>query len=157
MPKKARVIKEINGAVDSTATVTLPAAQTAGNVPSKHQTDGMYVPITGPITNVRQLIRGNRNVAKGSIESFATLSDYTAYLRKLTTAERNRHAVEDARVVPIDDKERLIRRLENNWTEVAGRERSRMGESVLPARPGFTDEQKAAQEAIRRRMLGGRV
>lgn len=155
--KKNRVIKEINGAVGSPATATLPVAQTAGNVPSKHQTDGMYVPITGPITNVRQLTRGNRNVAKGSIESFGSLTDYTAYLRHLTSAELNRHAVEEARVVPIDDKDRLIRRLENNWTEVAARERSRMGENVLPPRPGFTDEQKAAQEAIRRRMLGGRA
>ena len=157
MPKKARIIKEINGAVGSPATITPPTTQIAENVSPKHQTDGMYVPITGPITNVRQLTRGNRNVAKGSIESFGNLGDYTSYLHHLTSAELNRHAVEDARVVPIDDKDRLIRRLENNWTEVAARERSRMGESVLPSRPGFTDEQKAAQEAIRRRMLGGRA
>ena len=156
-PKKARILQETNGAVSSTAPLTLPVLQSVNNPAPKHQTDGAYIPITGPITNVRQLTRGNRNVAKGSIESFGALSDYTSYLRKLTAAELHCHAVEDARVVPIDDKERLIRRLENNWTEVSARERSRNGETVIPQRSNFTEEQRVAQENLRRKMLGGRA
>jgi hypothetical protein len=102
---------------------------------------------------VRQLTRG-RNVARNSIESFETLASYTDYLRKLPPAELHRHAVEEARIVPIDDSQRLIRRLENNWTEVAARERGRLGKGLPPQKPRFTDEQLAKQEAIRRRMLG---
>jgi hypothetical protein len=100
--------QETNGAVPSVGTLSPPPSPKT--IDSKHQIDGAYIPITGPITNARQLIRG-RNVARGAIESFETLASYTAHLRKLTLAELHRHAVEDARVVPIDDSERLIRRL----------------------------------------------
>lgn len=150
---------EANGALAPQASThaALPAAATQVAAPSpKHQTDGSYTPITGPITSVRQLVRGGRSVAKGSVESFSSLDTYTTYLRKLTTAELHRHALEAANIVPIDDSSRLIRRLENNWTEISARERGRLGESSIPKRADFTQEQKEAQENLRRKMLAGR-
>ncbi|MDP3793748.1 MAG: hypothetical protein Q8R07_03275, partial [Candidatus Uhrbacteria bacterium] len=126
--------QELTGAVaspDTVANVVAATAPKAKTVKSKLQTDGAYIPFSGPITNVRQLVRG-KNVARGAIESFGTLADYTAHLKDLTLAELHCHAVEEARVTPIDDQDRLIRRLENNWTEVAARERGRQGESTVP-------------------------
>ena len=153
--------QEITGAVASTdnvadvvATVN-PKVKAPKTIKSKLQTDGAYIPFTGPITNVRQLVRG-KNVARGAIESFGTLADYTAHLRDLTLGDLHRHAIEEARVTPIDDVDRLIRRLENNWTEVAARERGRQGQSALPQRTPFTPEQLEKQAAIRRKMLGAR-
>lgn len=154
MPSQDTPTMEANGALVATAKDT---AATTASVPRKHQTDGAYVPITGPITNVRQLMRGGKSVAKGAIESFETLDDYSTHLRKLTTAALNMHAVEEARIVPIDDKDRLIRRLENNWTEVSARERGRVGNGAPPKRADFTQEQKEAQENLRRKMLRGRA
>lgn len=97
------------------------------------------------------------NVAKGSIGSFTTLASYTEHLRGMTSAELHRHAVEEAHVTPIDDRARLVRRLESNWTEVASRELFAAGKSNIPSRPAMSADQVKAQEELRRKMLGGRA
>lgn len=134
--------------------VAQDGASIAGSPPA-HQIDGSYLPITGPITSVHQLTRG-KNVSQNSVASFGTMEAYNSYLSKLTVADLHRHALVDARVVPIDDKARLIRRLEANWTAVAAREKQRAGIETVAPRVGFSTEQMEKQEAIRRRMLAGR-
>lgn len=149
---------QANGAIVGTTPSATAAAVSTDKEPTlpSRQTDGAYIPVSGPITNVRQLMRGP-NTAKGSIGSFTTLAAYVEHLNKLTAAQLYQHAVEDARVTPIDDRARLIRRLENNWTEVAARELSSQGKSPAPKRGSFTPEQVKAQEELRRKMLGGRA
>lgn len=121
----------------------------------QHQIDGSYAPISGPVTSVHQLTR-TKDVSKNSVASFDTMEAYNTYLSKLTIADLHRHALVDARVVPIDDKARLIRRLEANWTAVAAREKQRAGIETVQPRIGFSTAQMAEQEEIRRRMLAGR-
>jgi hypothetical protein len=158
--RKSRPLKETNGAVASASTSTKEAISSSAspstdNLPAR-QTDGAYVPITGPIRSVRDLMRGP-NMAKGSIGTFTTLAAYTEHLRGLTQGQLHLHAVEEARVTPIDDRDRLIRRLEKNWTEVAARELNAQGRSHIPQRQPMSAEQVKAQEELRRKMLGGRV
>lgn len=93
-----------------------------------------------------------RTVVKGSIESFGTLAAYTAHLKTLALHELHRHAREEARIVPIDDRERLIRRLETAWTTTASKFPGR-ATTVIPARVPFTKEQMAAQAAIKSHLL----
>ncbi len=158
---KAAPQQSINGAVSSTPSVKgvissppkvgCPAAPRRSPAVG-HQTHGAIIPTTGPITSVSQLINGGRNVAKGSAGSFETLAEYSTYLRGLSLHDLHRHAVEDARTVPIDDRERLIRRLETEWTATAARYPGRPG-STIPSRKPFTAEQIAAQTAIRNKLL----
>jgi hypothetical protein len=75
--------------------------------------------IRGPVTSVQQLI-GLRNAAKGSMGSFETMAAYSEYVEGLTLGDLHAHAVQ-SNVVPIDDRNRLIRRLETEWTTVASR------------------------------------
>ncbi len=131
------------------ATVAPNEARAASNGPSKHQTHGGYTPVQGPITSVDQLRRGP-NLSKGSVGSFSTLGSYSEYLHNLTLADLHKHAVERGGTVPIDDRLRLIRRLETGWSEVAARE------GILPPPPKrepFTPEQLATQAEIRRKLL----
>lgn len=139
MPSKSSAKKTASGAK--------PASSPA------HQTHGGYTPITGPISSVRQLVRGP-NVAKGSIGSFPSQESYGKYLRGLTDTELHRHAIEEAHIVAIDDRERLIRRLEGEWSAHAMREPGNPLASQVPKRAAFTDEQVAKQEAIRKQLLG---
>lgn len=83
------------------------------------QTHGMSIP-TGPIQSVGELIAG-RGTARGSVASFDTLGEYTKYLHNLSLGELHRHALEEAKIVPIDDRGRLIRRLEGEWGAFAAR------------------------------------
>lgn len=148
---------ETNGAVstiDSKAVSGVTKGK-AANTPPKdalRQTDGSYMPITGPVTNVHQLIK-SKTVAKGSPGAFATLADYGKFLRNLTTADLHRHALEEMRTTPIDDSERLIRRLEAEWTNAAHR-LAGDNQVQIPQRKAFSPEQLAKQNAIRQKMLG---
>ena len=117
---------------------------------NKHQTHGGYTPITGGITNVAQLYRKTGHVVKGSPVSFGSVDEYRDYLLTLNLSELHRHAVEQAHVVPIDDRARLIRRLENQWSETCAREGRAL---AIPKRVPFSPEQTAKQEAIRRQLL----
>jgi len=127
-----------------------PKAPPAANPPG-HQTHGGYTPPSGPVTSVRQLIR-TPNVAKGAISSYPTLEAYGAYLRKLSTIELHRHAIEEAHIVAIDDRDQLTRRLELEWSYHRGREGSVAAQAAPPHR-GFTPEQMAKQEEQRKSML----
>lgn len=108
-------------------------------------------PLTGAISSVSQLVNGGRSIAKGSSASFQTLASYTAHLRTLDLHSLRRHALEDARIVPIDDRERLIRRLEVQWTTTAARQPGRG--NAIPTRPPFTQEQHDAQNAIKNQLI----
>jgi hypothetical protein len=119
-----------------------------------HQTHGAFTPLTGPITNVSQLMNGGRNIAKGSAGSFETLGEYSTYLKGLSLHDLHRHAVEDARIVPIDDRDRLIRRLETEWTSTASRYPGRNpANNKIPQRAPFTAAQMEAQAELRRKAL----
>jgi hypothetical protein len=124
-------------------------SQASTSVKVKHQTHGAITPITGPITSVDQIYRRD-NVAKGSISSFGSLSDYSDFLHTLTMSDLHKHSVEQAKVVPIDDRNRLIRRLENQWSEVCAKE----GRAApIPKRDPFSAKQVAAQDEIKRKLL----
>lgn len=148
-------LNSTNGAVSTASTVSeivCPASPRQGrtNASMGHQTHGAITPLTGPITSVSQLVNGGRNVAKGSGGSFVTLAEYGAHLRTLDTHDLRRHAITE-RIVPIDDRERLIRRLEAQWTATATKHPGRA--AIVPVRTPFTAEQLQAQAAIREKLL----
>lgn len=158
--KKATITAQsTTGAVPTPASVKgtvktgCPAAPKRHPAVGSHQTHGAYIPLTGSITNVSQLTNGGRNVAKGSAGSFETLGEYSTYLRGLSLHDLHRHAVEDARIVPIDDRDRLIRRLETEWTSTASRYPGRNPANTIPQRKPFTREQMEAQAELRRKAL----
>lgn len=150
-------MQEANGAPaitppSSVADLTsAPKAKTAAasSFPSQ-QTHGALLP-SGPITSVSQLTRG-RSQAKGAIGSFDTVQDYGQYLNGLTLGALHRHAVEEARVVPIDNRERLIRRLEGEFTSLAAKSPGYVPKSI-PQPPQYTQEQLDRLDAIRNKLL----
>lgn len=137
----------VKGSVGTTTGAT--PATTRGRV---HQTHGAVTPITGPITNVTQLMNGGRNVAKGAAGSFGSLDEYGSYLRTLSLGDLHSHAVTE-RTVPIDDRERLIRRLEVAWTGNKGRYPGSAAGAAIPQRKGFTQEQMAAQQELMKKAM----
>ncbi len=147
--------KSTTGAVAQGAPVTevicpaAPRRNLSGAPAVGHQTHGAVTSIRGPITSVQQLVNQGRSIAKGSSASFATLAEYRAHLNTLDLRELHRHAIEDAKQVPIDDRQRLIRRLETQWTATA----ARTGRVQIPARVPFTQEQIDAQNELKNRLL----
>lgn len=143
----------------SVASVTAPKAPTsvpevsktsASKLPER-QTHGAVLP-RGPIMSVSQLTSG-RSLAKGSVTSFDTLAEYSDHLNTLTWGELRRHALEEAKIVPIDDRNRLIRRLEGEWSGgVARGSRATQAQQMNSSKP-YTQEQLDTQEAIRNKIL----
>ncbi len=147
--------KTATGASSSPATVAeivCPAAPRARPEAFGRQTHGAVTSLSGPITSALQLTKGGRTIAKGAPGSFETLGAYTEYLESLSTYDLHSHAVMEARLTPIDDRARLIRRLETMWTNVASKHPGRA--VAMPSRAPFTTEQMAAQEAVRKQVLG---
>ncbi len=150
-------LKEANGAIQESPKATLTAAAPIAaqtNSPTTHQTHGGYTPITGPITTAQQLYRGPK-IAKSSIGSFSSIESYGAHIRTLPIAELHRHAIDDAHIVAIDDRDRLIKRLESQWTESHARETQGGASAGVPKRMPFSTEQKAKQDEIRNKLLRG--
>ena len=141
--KKSAFGKEINGAV-------MPSSYS-----SSHQTHGGYTPINGPVLTVQQLVRGP-NISRSSIGSFETAAAYVSYLKTLSTAELHRHAVDEAHIVAIDDRDRLIKRLEVEWTGINAREATGGMNKHVPKSKPFTPEQHAEQAEIRKKLLGAK-
>lgn len=52
---------------------------------------------------------------KNSYDAFATLEDYSKYINNLTLSQLHQHALEFAKVVPVQDRSRLIKSLENEY------------------------------------------
>jgi hypothetical protein len=98
-------------------------------------------------------MNGGINVAKGSAASFATLDAYTKHLEALDLHALRHHALNDAKIVPIDDRPRLIRRLQTAWTTTAAKHPGRAGAATIPTRAPFSAEQIAAQAEIRNKLL----
>lgn len=150
MPRKAnKVMKEANGAIKQNVT----------SDSTTHITHGAYTPIDEPIVSAHQLLRrGRGSNTGGSIGSFETRAEYRKYLETLNTAELHRHAIDEAHIVAIDDRERLIKRLENEWSGIRAKV-SATGNTgkTPPQRPGFTPQQMAEQEKIRAQLLKGRA
>lgn len=145
--KTNKELKEANGAIKQNTS------------PSTHTTHGGYTPIDEPIVTAQQLLRrGRGSSVGGSIGSFETRADYRAYLEKLNTAELHRHAIDEAHIVAIDDRERLIKRLENEWSGIRAKESITGNTAKVPVqRPGFTPQQMAEQEKLRQQLLKGRA
>lgn len=143
---------EANGALKAAPETS--ATQNVASEPA-HQTHGGYTPVAGPIMSASQLYRG-KNVGKGSPGSFPSMQAYGSWLRGLPLAELHRHAVEDARIVAIDDRERLIKRLETEWTGANHREAHGALTTQIPKRPQMSTEQLAELERLKRQMLKGR-
>ncbi len=139
----APALKETNGSLAPTA-----AAEPI------HQTHGGYTPTSGPIRSVRDLALRTGAMRRTAVGAFPTLQAYAKHIRGLNKAELDRHAIEEAHIVPIDDKEGLYRRLENEWSEHNLREPDSTVAAALPKREPFTAEQLAKQEAIRTKLLG---
>ncbi len=155
LPKPAPALpplKEINGADRSSPSPATPAPATNSKTSPSHQTHGGYTPITGPILTAHQLLR-SRNIGKGSIGSFETAAAYVEYLKKLSTADLHRHAIDEAHIVAIDDRNALIKRLEAEWTGITAREATGGTPKGFPQRVPFTPEQLAAQAEIREKLL----
>lgn len=113
------------------------------------QTHGASFSISGPITNVQQLI-GRRSVAKGSMGSFENLSDYREHIEKLTLGELHAHSI-DSMVTPIYDRATLLTRLEREWTAVSSRVAGRGAGGSRP-NPNFTAEQNVQAAALLKKM-----
>ena len=155
-PRKMDQISEANGALPSNSTSVGSVTKTQETTPRKettvlsHQTHGAVLP-RGPIMSVGQLIGGGTAIA-GSMGSFETLQDYRNHIDKLSLGALHRHALEEAKIVPIDDRNRLIRRLETEWTATVRRSPG-FNQPPIPQPKPFTKEQTEAQEAIRNKIL----
>lgn len=148
-----RPFRETNGAAeqsadtpsvsDVTASQSSPSPETAA--PSK-QTHGAVK----PIKTVNDLL-ARRGVGHSSVGSFNTIGEYRAFLDNMTTASLHRHAVEDAGIVPIDDRGRLIRRLETEWSTLASRTPGHPS-GKLPVRAPYSQAQIDQLDEIKRKM-----
>lgn len=145
---------ETNGALaapESVASLTassMPAPETARagvGQPAMQEANGRAVP-QQRITSVNELL-GRRAATSGTIASFESLASYTDYLKGLTLGALHRHAIDEAKLVPIDDRNRLIRRLEGEWTSISARYPGRKA-ATIPQPKLYTPEQLAAQQAI---------
>ena len=159
MPRTKKALST-NGATAPVTSVRETVAALSPSAPRRHpavgstrEITGQYTPPTGPITNVSQLINGGRNAAKGSAGSFESMGEYTTHLRGLSLHDLHRHALEDVRIVPIDDRDRLIRRLETEWTATAARYPGRRVNQPIPQRVPFSAAQMEAQADIKRKIL----
>lgn len=145
-------LQEANGAGQAAGSVAKLVKGKATDIAPKHQTHGAGVP-TGPISSVSQLI--GRSMARGSISSYDTLADYSAFLNTLSLGELHRHAVEEAKIVPIDDRNRLIRRLEGEWgafaSKVPGNPRV---QAMKPNSTRYTQKQLETNAELMRKCLG---
>lgn len=153
LPVKSTTGATAQASVPTVAEVICPAAprrNLSASVAPSHQTHGAVTPLTGGITNVSQLLNGGRNIAKGSAATFETLATYSTHLRGLDLHTLRGHAMNE-KIVPIDDRERLIRRLETQWTITASRQPGRG--NAIPARVPFTQEQLDAQAVVRNQLL----
>ncbi len=148
--RKSLPTKSIIGSQEA-ASPAAPRQSQASKAQDFHQTHGGYTPPTGPITNVSQLYNKGQNIGQGEAGSFSSMADYTRYLRSLSLHEIRSHAIKE-KIVPIDDTERLIRRLETQWTSSSNRYPGRSG-NTIPARQPFSREQIEAQEKMRSQML----
>lgn len=136
-------VKQTTGAIPTTDE---SVASKISNVKNKtvenkdaleHQTHGAIIP-SGPISSVGQLISGR--ATKASIGSFETLDNYKTYINNLALGELRQHAIEEARIVPVEDRNRLIRRLESEWSALAARSPGRKP-MLIPAPIQYTEEQ----------------
>ncbi len=98
-------------------------------------------------TNPAKLLTELLNRGKASpFGSYSTLAEYSAALRGMTNAEMHKHAVEDVEIVPIDDKKRLIERLEKEFANYQAK--------TNPQRPyveALSAERRSAIEQIMER------
>ncbi len=159
-PKKSSLpFKETNGALASSSATPKVTPTAAPSVSPSRSTHGGYIPLSSAeqYTSAEQLLRRTSNIARGTIGSFETLAAYTTYLNSLNSADLHRHAVDEAHIVAIDDRKRLIKRLEQEWSGVRAKEAVAGPRGHIPPRPGFTQEQREAQEAIKVKLLKGRV
>jgi hypothetical protein len=156
-------MKETNGAVttnESVANLVSKGGKASssqlsalrGEAATLHQTHGAVLPSDARITSVDQLIGRTRHTAKGAIGSFDTIEEYHGYLNTLTLHELHRHAVEEAKIVPIDDRNRLIRRLESEYTAIAARIPGRKA-NIIPQPKSYSQEQNDKMEELKRKML----
>ena len=146
-------LPETQEKTESVASVTATAQKQTTVRPDTtdmHQTHGA-MPITGPIMSVADLVRGG--AAKGSVESFSDLGSYSKYLNTLTLGDLHRHAVEEARIVPIDDRNRLIHRLEGEYSAIASKNPRRF-KPVAQPKP-YSQQQMDTLEDLRHKTLQG--
>ena len=164
VPAPTMPITEANGALptapnESVTSRSAPATSAASegassakdplSTATSHQAHGAILP-SGPILSVSQLTAG-RSRALGSVGSFDTLDQYKNYLGSLSLGALHRHAVEEAKIVPIDDRSRLIRRLESEWSATASRSGSRKVASI-PQPVQYTAEQTAKLNELMNKM-----
>lgn len=91
-------------------------------------------------------------VAKGSVGTFDTLETYSSYVQNLTQGELHRHAIEEAHIVPIAERSRLIRRLESEYTAIASRTPQHRAAVAVQQPKGYSQEQMDALAEIQRKL-----
>ena len=150
--KSESVIKKIRKNAKNKApqetNAALPAKEANG---STRETNGAFIPFSGPITSARQLINRGKNINAKSVGYHETLSSYTDYLKSLTMSELQRHAIEEANISAVDDRARLIRRLENEWSGTKHKESFGGATTHVPKSPAPTPEQIAAHKDLLKR------
>lgn len=139
---------------DSARAAKLPPKTVAKTSPPPPPRQAHGAIIRGPISSVQQLI-GRNSVAKGSMGSFETLSDYRDHIDTLTLGELHAHAI-DSMETPIYDTSVLKTRLERKWTEVSARNTPGRGVGQSRGVKGYTSEQNAAAQALLKKMLNGK-
>lgn len=60
-----------------------------------------------------------------------TFADYQKYLDTLNLAELQRHAIDTANIIPIDDRNRLVDRLEKEYLRINARFAPSMNQQVV--------------------------
>lgn len=138
------------GAVDATVSHHSPANVT--QMPAK-QTHGAIIPSAprrGNVSSVGELL--GKPVAKGSVGTFDTLESYSSYIQGLTQGELHRHAIEEAHIVPIAERSRLLRRLESEYTAIASRTPQHRAAVAVQQPKGYSQEQMNALDAIQRKL-----
>ncbi len=94
--------KKIKPTETTASNTSMPTHQTNGAIQTK---SSIYEILGMKSTNYRQ-------------ETFA---EYQTYLDSLNLAEMQRHAVEVANIIPIDDRRRLVDRLEKEYLRLNAR------------------------------------
>lgn len=134
-------------APDVVATTDAVSQETSGASLPNHTTHGAV--FNGPLTSVNQLYR-DKVVTKGAPESFDSVGDYSNHLSSLSLSDLHFHAIAQ-KETPIGDRAILIRRLESKWSSLCMKAGKATARGTGPK--AFTAEQRAAQEAIKRKML----
>ena len=112
-------------------TSSLPTHQTNGALPAS-KPQSVYEILGMRSTNYKQ----------------ETFSEYQVYLDTLNLAELQNHAISVANIVPIDDRNRLIDRLEKEYLRINARFAPSANQQVIMSK----ENKESAEKILRQRV-----